>query len=305
MLLLTHTEGYQNMNEYIFAKNPKKYDNNYVPPSVLNNLNIIKINKISPGVCAFSNNNQVGKLFRNIRLNKDSPLEKKKSIDEMAIYLQRKLKEQDDEYGKVKQCKKDQKNIVDIINKEVSSSEWNEVDISRYNKNLKTCNRKRHRINRISSGEHNDKILNKIYQYKISDRNKQTEQDNFYRWSVTALIRTNNSTKFKEIKNFTKEIEHEYDNGVVEFSLEELLKYLKKIKVKNVLIVDLTCNDIDIGLLKTIGITNEFVTEQKTKKNNTLRSCNCKEFSFFGGKKRTLKNNINKKYRHKNTQKKR
>ena len=75
----------------------------------------------------------------------------------------------------------------------------------------------------------------------------------------------------KEIKNFTKEIEHEYDNGVVEFSLEELLKYLKKIKVKNVLIVDLTCNDIDIGLLKTIGITNEFVTEQKTKKKQYIK----------------------------------
>ena len=60
--------------------------------------------------------------------------------------------------------------------------------------------------------------------------------------------------------------------------------------LKNVLIVDFSCNDIDIDLLDTIGITNEFVTEQKTKKNNTMKSCNCKEYSFFGGgNKRTRK----------------
>lgn len=283
--------GYQDMNEYIFAKNPKKYDNNYVLPSVLTNLNIIKINKISPGLCSFSKDDQVERLFTNIRLNKGSPLEKKKTINEMAIYLQRKLKEQDDEYAKVKKCKKEEKDIVDIINKKFSSEiGWNEAEKNRYSNNLKTCNRKRHRINRISSGEYNDKILNKLYQYKPSERDKQKEKNNFYRWSVTALIRSNNSTKFKEIRDFTKDIEHKYDNGDVEFSLEELLKYLKKMKVKNVLIVDFSCNDIDIDLLDTIGITNEFVTEQKTKKNNTMKSCNCKEYSFFGGgNKRTRK----------------
>lgn len=282
--------GYQDMNEWMFAKNPKKYDNNYVLPSVLSNLNIIKINKISPGVCSFSKHDQVERLFTNIRLNKGSPLEKKKTINEMAIYLQRKLKEQDDEYAKVKECKKKEKNIVDIINDKFSSeSGWDEAEKNRYSNNLKTCNRKRHRINRISSGEYNDKILNKLYQYQPSERDKQKEKNNFYRWSVTALIRSNNSTKFKEIRDFTKDIEHKYDNGDVEFSLEELLKYLKKMKVKNVLIVDFSCNDIDIDLLDTIGITNEFITEQKTKKNNTMKSCNCKEYSFFGGNRKTRK----------------
>ena len=285
--------GYQDMNEWMFAKNPKKYDNNYVLPSVLSNLNIIKINKISPGVCSFSKADQVERLFTNIRLNKGSPLEKKKTINEMAIYLQRKLKEQDDEYGKVKQCKKDQKNIVDIINDKFSFEiGWTEREKNMYINNLNTCNRKRNRINKISSGEYNDKILNKMYQYQPIERDKQKEKNNFYRWSVTALIRSNNSTKFKEIRDFTKDIEHKYDNGDVEFSLEELLKYLKKMKVKNVLIVDFSCNDIDIDLLETIGITNEFVTEKKTKKNNTLRSCNCKKFSFFGGNRKTRKKKL-------------
>lgn len=282
--------GYQNMNDWLFAKNPEKHDNNYVNSSVMSNLNVIKINKISPGICSFSKSNQVGRLFTNIRLNKDSPLEKKKTINEMAIYLQRKLKEQDDQYRKVNQCKKEEKDIVDIINQQMNiESGWDEEEKNRYINNLKTCNRKRHRINRISSGEYNDKILNKLYQYQTSEREKQREKDNYYRWSVTALIRPNNSTRLKEIRNFTKDIEHKYDNGVVEFSLEELLKYLKKLKVKNVLILDLTCNDIDISLLDTIGITNEFITEQKTKKNNTMKSCNCKEYSFFGGNRRTRK----------------
>jgi len=133
--------------------------------------------------------------------------------------------------------------------------------------------------------------LNKLYQYKISERDKQRENDNYYRWSVTALIRPNNSTKFKEIKNFTKDIEHEFKSGFVEFSLEELFKYLKKLKVKNILIVDLTCNTIEAKLLESFGITDEFITEQKAKKNNTVKSCKCKEFSFFGGgNKRTRKN---------------
>ena len=279
--------GYQDMNEWMFAKNPKKYDNNYVLPSVLSNLNIIKINKISPGVCSFSKHDQVERLFTNIRLNKGSPLEKKKTINEMAIYLQRKLKEQDDEYTKVKKCKKEEKDIVDILNEKFNNEiGWDEAEKNRYSNNLKTCNRKRNRINKIAIGEHNDKILNKMYQYQSIERDKQKEKNNFYRWSVTALIRSNNSTKFKEIRDFTKEIEHKYDNGVVEFSLEELLKYLKKMKVKNVLIVDFSCNDIDIDLLERIGITNEFITEQKTKKNNRMKSCNCKEFSFFGGRKK-------------------
>ena len=72
-------------------------------------------------------------------------------------------------------------------------------------------------------------------------------------------------------------------------NIQCIFKYLKKMKVKNVLIVDFSCNDIDIDLLDTIGITNEFVTEQKTKKNNTMKSCNCKEYSFFGGNRKTRK----------------
>ena len=216
----------------------------------------------------------------------------------MAIYLQRKLKEQDDEYAKVKKCKKEEKDIVDILNEKFNNEiGWDEAEKNRYTNNLKTCNRKRNRINKIAIGEHNDKILNKLYQYKPSERDKQKEKNNFYRWSVTALIRSNNSMKFKEIRDFTKDIEHKYDNGVVEFSLEELLKYLKKLKVKNILIVDFSCNYIDIDLLDTIGITNEFITEQKTKKNNTIKSCNCKEYSFFGGgNRRTQKNKNNRKY---------
>ena len=283
--------GYENVNDWLFAKNTKKHDNNYVKSSVISNLNIIKINKISPGVCSFGTSNEVGDFFRNIRLHKGSPIDKKKTIGEMAIYLQRKLKGQDEEYGLVKKCKKDQKDIIDIINEEIKKYEnWDEDEGKHYNKNLKTCNRKRHRINRISSGEHNDKILNKIYQYEISQRDDQRKKNNYYKWSVTALIRSNNSTKFEEIKDFTKEIEHKYDNGFVEFSLEELFKYLKKLKVKNILIVDLTCNTIEAELLESFGITDEFITEQKAKKNNTVKSCKCKEFSFFGGgNKRTRK----------------
>ena len=81
------------MNDWLYAKNPQKHDNNYINSSVISNLNVIKINKITPGICTFSKDNEVEKLFRSIRLNKNSPLEKKKTIDEMAIYLQRKLKE--------------------------------------------------------------------------------------------------------------------------------------------------------------------------------------------------------------------
>ena len=301
VLIDTHG-GYQNVNDWLYAKNPQKHDNNYINSSVISNLNVIKINKITPGICTFSKDNEVEKLFRSIRLNKNSPLEKKKTIDEMAIYLQRKLKEQDQEYGKVKKCKKDEKDIVDIINEDVRGCGLDEEVIREYNNNLKTCNRKRHRINKIVSGEKNDKILNKIYQYQTRERDKEREKKIFYRWSATALVRSNNSTKFKEIKEFTKTFEHKffsdkYKTEFIEFSLEELLKHLKKIKVKNVLIVDLTCNDIDIDLLETIGITNEFVTEQKTKKNNTLKSCNCKEYSFFGGGSRRTRKNKNTKKR--------
>lgn len=289
--------GYQNVNDWLYAKNPQKHDNNYINSSVISNLNVIKINKITPGICSFSRNNQVQQIFNSIRLNKGSPLEKKKTINEISIYLQRKLKEQDEEYGMVKKCKKDQKDIVDIINEEIGiNKDWDEYQGKEYNKNLKTCNRKRYRINKIASGEHNDKFLNKIYQYEISDRDKQRQYYNYYRWSVTALIRPNNSTKFIEIKNFTKEFEHKYDNGFVEFSLEELFKYLKQLKVKNILIVDLTCNTIEAELLESFGITDEFITEQKTKKNNTVKSCKCKQFSFFGGgNKRTRKNKNTKK----------
>ena len=181
--------GYQDMNDWNWVKNLKNHDNNYVRSSILSNLNIIKINKISPWLCSFSKNNQVERLFTNIRLKKGSTLEKKKTIHEMAIYLQRKLKEQDDEYTVVKKCKKEEKDIVDIINKKCNSEiGWEEVEKNRYSNNLKTCNRKRHRINKIASGEYNDKILNKLYQYQSSERDKQREQDNFYRWSVTALI---------------------------------------------------------------------------------------------------------------------
>jgi hypothetical protein len=60
-------------------------------------------------------------------------------------------------------------------------------------------------------------------------------------------------------------------------------------KVKNIVIVDFTCNSIQPSLLDSFGITDEFISEQKTKKNNTIKSCNCKEFSFFGGGKRTVK----------------
>lgn len=189
------------------------------------------------------------------------------------------------------------------INEDVRGCGLDEEVIREYNNNLKTCNRKRHRINKIVSGEKNDKILNKIYQYQTRERDKEREKNNFYRWSATALVRSNNSTKFKEIKEFTKPFEHKffsdkYKTEFIEFSLEELLKHLKKVKVKNVLIVDLTCNDIDIDLLETIGITNEFVTEQKTKKNNTLKSCNCKEYSFFGGSNRRTRKNKNTKKRY-------
>ena len=123
VLIDTHG-GYQNVNDWLYAKNPQKHDNNYINSSVISNLNVIKINKITPGICTFSKDNEVEKLFRSIRLNKNSPLEKKKTIDEMAIYLQRKLKEQDQEYGKVKKCKKDEKDIVDIINEDVGGVDW-------------------------------------------------------------------------------------------------------------------------------------------------------------------------------------
>ena len=287
--------GYQNVNEWLFTNRKKNTgrDYNYISPNILNNLNIIKINKIGPGVCAFGNRRQVEKLLNNILFNKRSLLNKKKTIGEMATYIQRKLREQDNQYKSVKACKKEKKDIVDIINYEIQQHDnWDESEQKRYEENIKTCNRKRHRINKIVIGENYDTILNKIYQYQYKERDPLREnQNNYYGYAVTALIRANNSSKFKEIKDFTKDIEHEYDTGFVEFSLEELIKYLKKLKVKNILIVDLSCNDIDYDLLDSLGITKEFITEHKIKRNNTIKSCNCKNFSFFGGKKKFTRKN--------------
>ena len=284
--------GYENMNDWEFTKKTvKEHDNNFVRPSVLSNLNIIKINKISPGLCSFSRPEQLQKLFTNIRLNKGSPLEKQKTLEDLAKYLQRKLKEVDEEYQDLKRCKKDNKDIEVLIDNNYRENEkWNDYKLNKFNINIRTSNRKRHRINKIDSRENNDKILNKIYQYGIEKRDQHRENDNYYAESITALIRPNNSTKFKEITDFTKGIEHKWDdNDTIEFSLEELLKHLKKMKVKNILIIDLTCNTIEPSLLESFGITEEFITEQKTKKNNTVKSCKCKEFSFFGGNKKTLK----------------
>lgn len=258
---------------------------NYISPRVLKNLNIRKINTIGPGLCSFIGDKQSKNLITNIWLKKGKQLEKTKTIDELARYIQRKLKEIDDGYQDMKSCKKKEKELADIIN---ARSYENDNDHNAFVKYTNSCNRTRYRINKLDAGKNNNSIVNKVYGYTIEEREDRIANDNYYGESVTALIRPNNSANFQEIKGFTKDIE--IKNGEWrDFSLEDLLQLLKLMKVNNIVIVDFTCNSIQPSLLDSFGITDEFISEQKTKKNNTIKSCNCKEFSFFGGGKKTLK----------------
>ena len=123
----------------------------------------------------------------------------KKTIDELARYIQRKLKESDDGYQEMKACKRKEKELADIIN---SRSHANDNDRNNFVKYTNSCNRTRYRINKLDAGKNNNSIVNKVYGYTIEEREESVANDNYYNESVTALIRPNNSANFQEIKDF-------------------------------------------------------------------------------------------------------